>query len=196
MDAPSYGKGIGITFGLLVLQLIGAICIQHCFHLTFSTGILARSGLISAIFSRSLHLTNHSRSLLPNGKLVTLISSDVTRVQTMLELGILGFASPIQIIVCLIMLLVYLGPSALAGFAIFVFAMPPLLLVMGTLKKMRIHSVSWTDTRIKLIQEVLGNMKIIKFFAWEVRPRLGQVGLKAELRRSPGAISEAHFRSS
>lgn len=26
----------------------------------------------------------------------------------------------------------------------------------------------WTDRRAKLLQELLGGMKIIKFFAWEV----------------------------
>jgi hypothetical protein len=28
--------------------------------------------------------------------------------------------------------------------------------------------MQWTDRRAKLLQELLGGMKIIKFFAWEV----------------------------
>ena len=32
---------------------------------------------------------------------------------------------------------------------------------------MRIKTMLWTDKRAKLLQELLGGMKIIKFFAWE-----------------------------
>ena len=28
----------------------------------------------------------------------------------------------------------------------------------------------WTEKRIKILQEVLGSMRIIKYFAWEVCP--------------------------
>jgi len=28
--------------------------------------------------------------------------------------------------------------------------------------------MEWTDKRVKLLQELLGGMKIIKFFAWEI----------------------------
>ncbi|KAI0917113.1 hypothetical protein AcV5_007675 [Taiwanofungus camphoratus] len=34
--------------------------------------------------------------------------------------------------------------------------------------RIRSKSMQWTDKRIKLIQELLGGMKIIKYFAWEV----------------------------
>lgn len=32
----------------------------------------------------------------------------------------------------------------------------------------RQKSMQWTDKRAKLLQELLGGMKLIKFFAWEV----------------------------
>ena len=45
---------------------------------------------------------------------------------------------------------------------------------------MRIKTMLWTDKRAKLLQELLGGMKIIKFFAWEV-PFLKRIG---EYRRN------------
>jgi hypothetical protein len=33
----------------------------------------------------------------------------------------------------------------------------------------------WTDKRAKLLQELLGGMKLIKFFAWE-NPFLDRIG--------------------
>lgn len=71
-------------------------------------------------------------------------------------------------IICLILLLINLGPSALAGFAFFILATPVQTFVMKKLFGLRRRSMEWTDKRAKLLQELLGGMKVIKFFAWEV----------------------------
>jgi len=39
---------------------------------------------------------------------------------------------------------------------------------MKRLFALRRKSMDWTDKRAKLLQELLGGMKIIKFFAWEI----------------------------
>ena len=71
-------------------------------------------------------------------------------------------------IICLILLLINLGPSALAGFAFLILATPAQTYVMKKLFALRRRSMEWTDKRAKLLQELLGGMKVIKFFAWEV----------------------------
>jgi len=80
----------------------------------------------------------------------------------------MGWAAPIQMIVCLIILLTNLGPSALAGFGLFMIGSPLQTRVMRQQFKIRKKSMWFTDKRAKLLQELLGNMRIIKFFAWEV----------------------------
>ena len=70
--------------------------------------------------------------------------------------------------ICLCLLLLNLGPSALAGFICFVFATPIQTFIMKHLFALRAKSMFWTDKRAKLLQEVLAGMKVIKFFAWEV----------------------------
>ena len=70
-------------------------------------------------------------------------------------------------IICLILLLLDLGPSALAGFAIFFLASPFQTYAMKSMFANRHRSILWTDRRSKLLQELLGGMKVIKFFAWE-----------------------------
>jgi len=71
-------------------------------------------------------------------------------------------------IICLVLLLLQLGPSALAGFAFFILVIPIQAFVMKRLFAFRGKSMDWTDKRAKLLQELLGGMKVIKFFAWEI----------------------------
>lgn len=80
----------------------------------------------------------------------------------------IAWSSPIGLIICLVLLLVNLGPSALAGFAIFFIGSPIQTWVMKRLFTVRKKAMEWTDKRAKLLQELLGGMRVIKFFAWEV----------------------------
>lgn len=71
-------------------------------------------------------------------------------------------------VVCLILLLINLGPSALVGYSFFLLCTPIQTRVMKSFVGLRQKSMQWTDKRAKLLQELLGGMKIIKFFAWEI----------------------------
>ncbi|CAK5275397.1 unnamed protein product [Mycena citricolor] len=165
--APPIGRGIGLAIGLLLMQLIGSLCQHHFFYRAMSTGVLVRGGLITAIYSRSLRLTSRARSTLTNGKLVNHISSDVSRIDFCAGFFHMSWTSPIQAIICLVLLLINLGPSALTGFAFFVLVTPAQTRAMKSLFTFRQKSMIWTDKRAKLLQELLGGMKILKLFNWQ-----------------------------
>ncbi|KAM6504240.1 ATP-binding cassette transporter YOR1 [Amanita muscaria] len=167
-SVPPIGKGLGLVFGLLGMQVVASLGMNHFFYRSMSTGVLLRGGLITAIYSHSLRLTSRARSTLTNGKLVNHISTDVSRIDFCAGFFHIAWAAPIQLIFCLILLLINLGPSALAGFALFFVASPPLMMVMKHLFALRRKSMEWTDKRAKLLQELLGGIKVIKLFAWEV----------------------------
>lgn len=79
---PGIGKGIGFAFLLIALQVMMTLCSNHFMYRAASTGVLLRGGLINAIYNRSLRFTARSRSKLPTGKLTNLISTDVSRIDT------------------------------------------------------------------------------------------------------------------
>ncbi|KAF9466563.1 ABC transporter [Collybia nuda] len=171
---PAVGIGIGYVFGLLALQAVASLSTHHFFYRATSTGVLLRGGLITAIYTRSLRLTSRARSTLTNGKLVNHISTDVSRIDFCAGFFHMAWAAPVQMIICLILLILNLGPSAIAGFAFFILATPVQTMVMKKLFSLRQKSMIWTDKRAKLLQELLGGMKVIKFFAWEI-PFLGRI---------------------
>lgn len=171
---PRIAKGIGLVFTLFLLQIISSLCTNHFFYRSASTGVLLRGGLITAIYTRSLKLTSRARSTLNNGKLVNHISTDVSRIDFCAGYFHMSWTALISLLICLALLIIQLGPSALAGFACFVVWTPLQTVVMRRLFKKRGAGMKWTDKRVKLIQELLSGMKIIKFFAWE-NPYLEQL---------------------
>ena len=80
----------------------------------------------------------------------------------------MSWTAPIQFGICFGLLLSTLGPSALAGFAVFVVLAPIQGIILMSLFRYRKKAMEWTDKRAKLLQELLKGIKLIKFFAWEV----------------------------
>jgi ATP-binding cassette, subfamily C (CFTR/MRP), member 1 len=74
----------------------------------------------------------------------------------------------VQISICLIILCVQLGPSALAGFSLFILAMPLQERLMAAQFKVRRSSTVWTDKRAKLLLETLSSMRVVKYFTYEL----------------------------
>ncbi|KAF8258908.1 ABC transporter [Lactarius quietus] len=166
-QAPGVGRGIALAIGLAILQLFGSLCQHHFYYRATSAGVLIRGGLITAIYSRSLRLTTSARAKLSTGRLVNHISTDVSRIDFCCGFFHMSWTAAIQLAICLGLLIANLGPSALAGFSVFVVLIPIQGKVMKILFQIRRKTMQWTDKRAKLLQELLGGIKLIKFFVWE-----------------------------
>jgi ABC-type multidrug transport system fused ATPase/permease subunit len=164
LPTPGVGRGVALAITLAVLQFFGSLCQHHSLYRSNSSGVLVRGGLIAAIYSRSLRLTTGSRARLSNGRLINHISTDVSRIDFCYGYFHMSWAALIQLVICLGLLLSNLGPSALAGFAVFLVISPIQSKIMKNLFRTRRKAMEWTDKRAKLLQELLGGMKLIKFF--------------------------------
>ncbi|KAG1899413.1 ABC transporter [Suillus fuscotomentosus] len=167
-STPAIGQGIGLSFGLLALLLIASWCSNHFYYRSMTSGVLLRGGLITAIYSRSLQLSARARVNLSNGELVNHISTDVSRIDFCMGYFHMSWTALIQLTICLVLLLINLGPSALAGFALLLVATPVQTYAVKRLFSLRMKSMAWTDKRSKTLQEILSGMRVIKFFSWEV----------------------------
>ena len=161
---PPIGEGIGLAFALFFMQIISSLFQHQFFFRSMSVGVFTRAALISAIFTRGLQMNGKDRA---PGKLTNHISTDVSRIDFASNWFTLAFSAPVQIIICLIILLKIIGPSALAGFAILVLAAPFQTFAMAQLFKARRQSMVWTDKRAKGIAEILASMRIVKSFSFE-----------------------------
>ncbi|KAF9234112.1 ABC protein [Melanogaster broomeanus] len=167
--APSVGRGVGMALGLFLLTVTTSVCTHQVqfFWRSMATGVLARAALIASIYERGVSLTGKARVKLTNATLVNHISSDVSRIDACAQYFHAAWTAPIQVIICLIILIVQLGPSALAGFALFVLVIPIQERVMSFQHRHRLHSMVWTDQRANVLLEVLSTMRVVKYFSYE-----------------------------
>jgi len=102
-----------------------------------------------------------------NGRIVNLMSVDTYRIDQACGLFHIVWTAPVALVGTLVLLLVNLTYSALAGFGLLVLGMPLLTRAIRSLFARRKHINTITDQRVSLTQEILQSVRFVKFFGWE-----------------------------
>ncbi|KAI9890027.1 MAG: hypothetical protein M1814_004543 [Vezdaea aestivalis] len=112
-----------------------------------------------------------------NGRIVNLMSTDTYRIDQASGLFHLIWTSPISILLTLVLLIINLTYSALAGFGLLVIGGPIVTMAVKSLFLRRRAINKITDKRVSLTQEILHSVRFVKFFGWEKSflDRLGDV---------------------
>lgn len=80
----------------------------------------------------------------------------------------MSWTSHIKLALCLAILIINLGPSALVGFGCVAIAAPLQLQLSKRLSAYRKRSMAFTDGRVKLTQEMISGIQVVKLFGWEM----------------------------
>ncbi|KAJ7461221.1 multidrug resistance-associated ABC transporter [Mycena latifolia] len=191
--AGGIGYGIGLAFALFAMQEVASLMTNHYQQIMMTVGLSVRTGAIGSVFRKSLRLSARARLEHTAGQITTLISTDSTRLELFSTYGHITWVSSIQIIVGVSLLIANLGYSALVGLGVLIFGFPLQTLLVKVMFSQRSKGVKITDTRVRLSNEVLQGIRLIKYYAWEGfyaeqigRLRTGEI---AAIRRS--AIARA-----
>ena len=104
------------------------------------------------------------------GKIINLMAIDSFKVSEICAyLHYLWASVPVQIIVAVVLLYKILGFSSLAGIVLMILILPLNMFIASQFRKAQNNILAGTDARIHSTNEVLQNIRIIKYFAWEQR---------------------------
>jgi ATP-binding cassette, subfamily C (CFTR/MRP), member 1 len=95
------------------------------------------------------------------------MSTDTSRIDFAAGYCHMGWVSLVQVCIILAILIVNIGPSALAGFGLLICSAPILGRIVRKLVTKRLKSTKFTDARVRITQEILSSMRVIKYYAWE-----------------------------
>ncbi|KAI4140681.1 MAG: hypothetical protein L6R39_005689 [Caloplaca ligustica] len=108
------------------------------------------------------------------GTIINLMAVDSYKVgEVCAYLHFLWASTPVQLVMCIVLLYRILGYSSFVSIALMVLVMPLNLFIAHQFSKTQKVIMAATDARIHTTNEVLQNIRIIKYFAWEIR--FGQI---------------------
>ncbi|KAF9937446.1 hypothetical protein BGZ67_001284 [Mortierella alpina] len=163
---PLY-RGYTIAMSMFVCSLSQTTVVHQYFHLCFRTGMHARAGLVTAIYQKSLRLSNSARQDFTVGEIVNHMSIDAQRIQDLLNYLHVLWSGVFQITVTLYLLYSTMGWSIFAGLAV-MFLMIPLNAKLSVVQQSYEEKhMKYKDSRIKLMNEILNGIRVIKLYAWE-----------------------------
>ncbi|KAI1196656.1 metal resistance protein YCF1 [Nemania serpens] len=159
-------KGAAIAIAMFFVATLQTTMVHQYFQLAFVTGMHIKSGLTSAIYKKSLKLSNEGRASKTTGDIVNYMAVDAQRLQDLTQFAQQVWSAPFQIIICMISLYQLVGWSMLSGVGVMLIMIPINALIARFMKTLQKEQMKNKDSRSRLIAEIINNMKSIKLYAW------------------------------
>ncbi|XP_035914957.1 multidrug resistance-associated protein 1 isoform X9 [Anopheles stephensi] len=165
-DEPMW-KGLMYAITLFVVAGTQTLLLGQYFNRMFFVGLRIRTALISAIYRKALIISNSARKGSTVGEIVNLMAVDAQRFMDLTTYINMIWSAPLQIGLALYFLWQILGPSVLAGLAVMIILIPVNGVIANMIKTLQIKQMKNKDERVKLMNEVLSGIKVLKLYAWE-----------------------------
>ncbi len=159
-------RGAAIALAMFAVSLSQTVCLHQYFQRAFETGMRVKSALTAMIYSKSMRLSNEGRAAKSTGDIVNYMAVDTQRLQDLTQYGQMLWSAPFQIALCMASLYQLVGISMLAGVAAMIVMIPVNGFIARIMKTLQKKQMTNKDSRIRLMTEILNNMKSIKLFAW------------------------------
>lgn len=159
---------LGVLVALMfVLPMTGSIFAAHSNAIFAHIGMQFRNILINMIYRKSLRLSPAARQVSSTGQIINMFSNDTGQLQRFLYFfNNMVLALP-TIAICLWLIYEQLDVATFVGLGLILVIMPLNGVIFGALNMIRRKKVLITDIRVKLMNEILSGIRIIKYYAWE-----------------------------
>uniref|UniRef100_A0A671WVG6 ABC-type glutathione-S-conjugate transporter n=1 Tax=Sparus aurata TaxID=8175 RepID=A0A671WVG6_SPAAU len=194
-------KGFLFATFLFLLSCLQSLFHHHYMFHCFTVGMRLKTAVMGLVYRKCLLLSNSARRQCTLGEIINLVSADTQKLMDFVVYLNCLWVTPIEITLCFYFLWQLLGPAALAGIITVILIFPLNGFIAKVRSKLQVQ-MKFMDSRIKLMNEILNGMKILKFYAWE-EAFLRRVGVLRDgeldaLKRSQilHSVSLASFNSS
>ncbi|XP_018417069.1 PREDICTED: canalicular multispecific organic anion transporter 1 isoform X2 [Nanorana parkeri] len=160
-------KGFFYAVLLFVTAIIQSLCLQQYFQGCFVLGMRVRTALMAAVYKKALTVSNAIRKESTVGETVNLMSADAQKFMDLTNFIHLIWSSPMQIAISIVFLWVELGPAVMAGLGVMVLLIPINAVLATKSKSFQTKNMKNKDSRLKIMNEILNGIKILKLYAWE-----------------------------
>ncbi|XP_069116797.1 ATP-binding cassette sub-family C member 10-like [Argopecten irradians] len=153
--------------GLLLSTLIGSLCSSQFDYHCRNVGFKMRCAVITTIYQKALSVGSVSISKFSTGEIVNFMSTDTDRMVNFCPSFHAMWSLPFQIGVSLYLLYLQVGLAFLAGLGFALLLIPINRWLANKIGQLSKDMMEQKDARVKMMNEVLFGMRIVKFYTWE-----------------------------
>ncbi|XP_072416269.1 multidrug resistance-associated protein 1 isoform X2 [Chiloscyllium punctatum] len=165
--APSW-QGYFYVVLLFLCAFIQTLFLHQYFQICFVTGMRLKTAIIGAVYRKALVISNAARKTSTVGEIVNLMSVDAQKFMDLITYLNMIWSAPLQVILAMYFLWQNLGPSVLAGVAVMILLVPVNGVIAVKTKNFQVTQMKEKDNRIKLMNEILNGIRVLKLYAWEL----------------------------
>ncbi|GMR45582.1 hypothetical protein PMAYCL1PPCAC_15777, partial [Pristionchus mayeri] len=165
-DAPFW---LGLSYALLMFFVseFRSMILNAYFNIMMRMGLKIQMALTTAVYRKTLRLSSTARRQKTIGEIINLMAIDVEIFQLVTPQIQQLWSCPYQITFALVYLIFTLGYSASPGVLIMIVFVPINIFSSVFIKRWQINAMKMKDQRVKMVNEVLSGIKVIKLYAWE-----------------------------
>eukprot|EP00794_Sanderia_malayensis_P020176 gene20176-22151_t len=130
-------------------------------------GMHARVAVTSLVYKKVLTLSNAALAKTTTGYIVNLVSSDAQKMDFAAYFLHYLWVGPIEIIVVSYLLYRQIGWPCFVGIGLLLLLAPAQMGMGRLLMRFRRKVMKYTDERVKIMNEVISGMRVIKLYTWE-----------------------------
>ncbi|GLV37821.1 uncharacterized protein CBL_06477 [Carabus blaptoides fortunei] len=152
----------------IVLCSIASVIFQHPYMLSvMHIGMKIRVACTSLMYRKTLRMSMLALSPTTVGNVVNLMSNDATRFDIVTMFLHYLWISPIQMIMFTYILYTQVGIAAYVGAGVIAIFIPVQMILAYLNKNLRWKTAFKTDERVRLMNEIIAGIQVIKMYAWE-----------------------------
>lgn len=161
-------KGLVLTFGLFLISFVMAVLNGNQSVIAYRVGFCMRTSLISSIYKKALKISSAAKRGTTVGEIVNLMAVDAHRFFEMIPYLMMTLTALPVMALAIFLLYGILGVSTFSGVVVLVALFPISGFVANQLKNLQFQQMKLKDERVKLTNEILNGIKVLKLYAWEL----------------------------
>ncbi|TID30545.1 hypothetical protein CANINC_000899 [Pichia inconspicua] len=161
-------KGYGFAIGISLIVFVFGTLYARSFNDCSFCGAEIKGVLTKVLLDKSFRLSKESRIKFPASAVTAYLGNDLSKIDLAANFFPFILCMPIGLGITIALLAVNLGGASLAGIAWFILIAGGITYTTRFLMRWRRSVNVQTDGRVYRTKEVLNNIKMIKYYAWEI----------------------------
>ncbi|KAF9352349.1 Multidrug resistance-associated protein 1 [Mortierella sp. AD094] len=166
-NPPQLKEGFLITTGILVCNVLSSLLFAFSMAGNMDVGISAYVAIEAMIYRKSMTLSPQARQKSTLGEITNHMSVDAEKWLSSAYYLPHIITSPIELVLGIYMLYSLLGWSLIAGLTVFAIIMSIHAKMARSMNGYQDEMLRFMDLRLRLVTEILSNIKTVKLYGWE-----------------------------